>query len=137
MMLRKKNFSLWVPLALLAAQFTVLHVAAQAPDVSAAIRAAGDAAIDAVKQDNSDALEARFDARMKQAMPHEKFGSVMKDVKRQLGALKGCAAPISQLQGGITVLDYSCEFDVAKFNIRLAYNADTTIAGLFFLPPKP
>lgn len=129
-MFRKLIFS---PCILLAVGFAIPGVGAQEPGGA---RAAGDAIIDAFKRDDLAAIEAHFDAAMKQGMTHEKFVGVMSEVKRKLGALKSCAAPISQQQGAISVFDYPCEFAADKATIRLAYKADLTLGGLFFLPPK-
>ena len=112
-------------------------VTVSATEVASNARVNGDGIVEAFKRDDWAAIETRFDAKMKQAAPHEKFVAMMGAIRQKFGALKNCAEPTVQQAGGITVFDYPCEFAQSRQTLRLAFNADATLGGLFFTPPKP
>ncbi|MEO8936766.1 MAG: hypothetical protein ABI277_06570 [Burkholderiaceae bacterium] len=49
-----------------------------------ALRESGDAALDAFRQDDLPAIEARFNDRMRAALPHEKFVETAAKIRQQV-----------------------------------------------------
>lgn len=78
-------------LALLFA-FPAFDVPAQtaAPD---GVVEAGAAVLDAMRAGDLAAIEARFDERMRQALPHDKLVATTAQIEGQIGRLQDCAAP--------------------------------------------
>ena len=114
-----------------------INASAQAP-VPDAIAQAGTAMIEALRTDDLAALEARFDANMKRVFPHDKVVETAAAIKAQVGALKSCAAPTARMRGGVTVVDYRCEFERSPLIVRLAWTDAVELTGLFFTPvPAP
>ncbi len=86
-----------------------------------------------------DKVVARFDQKMAAGLPREKLAAVWEQVTNQIGAHKSVTSVqiIPVPAQGVTAVDLTTAFEKTPFVIRLAFNDDGKIAGLFFLgPPK-
>jgi pimeloyl-ACP methyl ester carboxylesterase len=98
------------------------------------LRASSDAVIDALKKNDLPAVEARFDARMHELLPHDKFVATGDKIREQVGALQRCDTPTVQHRSGLTVFKYRCQFDATSLDVTIGWNAQGELSGLFFLP---
>ena len=127
------------PLAAIAAALLCLgslQARAQTP-VPEALRAAGEAVIEALRSDDLKSIEARFDAQMNGQFPHAKLVVATAEIKREAGVLQECAAPIGSKLESYSVAEYDCKFSIRPMKLRLAWTAKGQLGGLFFLPMPP
>jgi len=82
-----------------------------------------------------DKVEARFDATMASALPLEKLQSIWDATATKVGALKTMKGATSVETQGYHVVTLACDFEKAPLNLRLAFDKDGKIAGLFLVPP--
>src|SRR5262245_58182253 len=80
-------------------------------------------------------VEDQFDDKMKAALPPGRLAATWNGVLAQVGAFKGCGADvrvraIADKQMVIT----PCEFERAKLDIQIAFDAGSRISGLFLRP---
>lgn len=106
---------------------------AQTP-IPDALRASGDAVLEALRHDDLATIEARFNDRMRAVLPHERFMETAAKIRQQSGALRQCDAPTARRRGDVTVLTYRCDFAAAPLTVTLGWNDQGELAGLFFLP---
>ncbi len=80
-----------------------------------------------------------FDAKVKAALPADKLEATWQGVQGQVGKFKSVAKKARLLDvKGNKVVDLLCTFEKAALILRLSYNKEKQVAGLFFLPgPKP
>ncbi len=127
------------------ASFTVgAQIPAPVPEVKPdavplpeALRASGEAVIQALRSDDLKAIEARFDTRMRDTTSHEKFVASSAGMKQKFGSLQDCAAPTTSAAKAYTVAEYRCTFSLAPMKLRLAMNAKGQIGGMVFEPLPP
>jgi len=86
-----------------------------------------------VKEDFTAAAQY-FDATMLQALPPEKLGQTWTQVKEQAGPYKHEIGRQQETTQGYEVININSQFEKAALNIRVVFNADKRIAGLFFAP---
>jgi len=82
-----------------------------------------------------DKVEARFDATMASALPLEKLQAVWDATSAKVGALKTVKGATSIETQGYHVVTLACDFEKAPLSVRLAFDKDGKIAGIFFVPP--
>jgi hypothetical protein len=81
-----------------------------------------------------DKVEARFDSTVASGMPLEKLQSFWDGVLSQQGAFKAVTSTAMVEQQGYHVVTLTCAFEKGPLNLRLAFDKDSKIAGLFLLP---
>jgi hypothetical protein len=81
-----------------------------------------------------DKVEARFDATMASAMPLEKLQSFWDATVSQTGPFKAVTSTTLVERQGYHVVTLTCAFEKSSLNLRLAFDKDSKIAGLFLLP---
>jgi hypothetical protein len=81
-----------------------------------------------------DKVEARFDATMASALSLEKLQSFWDGVLSQQGAFKAVTSTAMVEHQGYHVVTLTCSFEKGPLNLRLAFDKDSKIAGLFLLP---
>lgn len=106
-------------------------VTAQAFD-SQSLQKSGDAVIEALRRDDLAAVEARFDARMRNLFPYDKLAESWARIRSQAGKLQQCGVPISRPRDVYTILEYRCEFEQAPMLVRLAWAGNGELSGLIF-----
>ena len=106
-------------------------VTAQTSD-SQSLQKSGDAVIEALRRDDLAAVEARFDARMRDLFPHDKLAESWARIRSQAGKLQQCGAPTSRPRDVYTILEYRCEFEQAPMSVRLAWAGSGELSGLIF-----
>jgi hypothetical protein len=122
--------------SVLALVIALTHVVGTAPDFEALGR-------EVVTELSTGAFErvvARFDEKMVAALPREKLEAAWDMVVDKMGAFKSVTtvrireAPANK---AYHLAELDCAFEQGPVGIRLAFNEEQKIAGLFFVPIKP
>jgi pimeloyl-ACP methyl ester carboxylesterase len=79
-------------------------------------------------------LFARFDEKMQAALPEAKLPEIWKAVTTQAGAFKSQGAIRQDKSGQYDVVTVTCQFERATLDVRLVFNAQRQLSGLFFAP---
>jgi hypothetical protein len=82
------------------------------------------------------ALVEKFDSAMKDGLPVEKLKELWESVSVQAGAYKRHIASQATKQQGLIIVDVRCEFDRGDLVIRVAFNQQQQIGGLYVLPAQ-
>ena len=90
-----------------------------------------------LKSQNFDKVEARYSDRVAQALPHGKLAAVWDQLAAQVGSFKSIRKIELSEAEGIHLAKVTCDFERAALAIRLAFDADSRIAGLFFAAAEP
>ncbi|MGI9024013.1 MAG: hypothetical protein ACR2GP_00210 [Burkholderiaceae bacterium] len=118
-------------LAALALSLISSMAVAQTADVQS-LQKSGDAVIEALRRDDLAAIERRFDARMRDLFPPDKFAASWERIRSQADKLQRCGAPSSRPRDVYTILEYLCDFEHAPMSVRLAWAASGELSGLIF-----
>jgi uncharacterized protein len=76
----------------------------------------------------------RLDNTMKSTMPAAKLPGIWESVIAQVGAFKSLGLIRQEKSGSYDVVYVTCQFEKAPLDIRLEFDANHQIAGLFFSP---
>lgn len=91
--------------------------------------------MDSMVKEQFEAVTKEFNAQMAAALPAQKLQEVWKTLLQQTGAFKSIIDERSQVAGGgITAVTLGCQFERAALNAIVAFDADSKIAGLRFVP---
>lgn len=77
-----------------------------------------------------------FDARMKRAMPAGELGLAWKSLQEQAGEYQNVLARRMVTEDGYQTVVATTQFEEAVVDIRMVFNQDRRIAGLWFRPPE-
>ncbi len=83
------------------------------------------------------AVTARFDDRMRTALPAEKLAAVWKQITGQAGAFEAITGVESQSAGAHTLVLVTCRFSRMPLVAKVAFDGSGRVAGLFFAPVAP
>ena len=78
-----------------------------------------------------------FDATMKDALPTEKLEETWKFTTEQTGPFKQQIGVRAEKELSYDVVFVTCEFERGPLDIKVVYNSEGQVAGLFFLPTPP
>jgi uncharacterized protein len=82
-------------------------------------------------------VEARFDPKMRGALPPGALARTWAEIGQDLGALHGRGAPVVSRAGVLAVADVPADFARGPVTLRLAFDEQCRLAGLRVLPPVP
>lgn len=82
-----------------------------------------------------DAVTARFDERMADALDSTGLGAVWAQVASAVGAFEGTGEPTSRRLGDLTVVDVPLRFEAGDMIGRVSLHPDRRVGGLFVLDP--
>ena len=85
-------------------------------------------------QEDYAAATHSFDATMQKVMPQEKLRAAWHAILAQAGALKQQLGTRTTKAQGYDIVIVTCEFVLAKIDIKLVFDSQKRIAGLFFSP---
>jgi dienelactone hydrolase len=105
---------------------------AQADDVIALAKHS----VELLKNEDFSGFFNSFDNTMKNALPLDKLQSTWKSVIGQVGAFKEQVDIRTEKVQEFNVAVVTCEFEKATLDIRIAFNKEKQVSGLFFLPSK-
>jgi dienelactone hydrolase len=95
---------------------------------------AAQAFVDQMVKGDFAAATGRFDATMKTAMPEAKLKDAWQQLLGQVGAFQKQLSTRTEEQKGYRIVYVVCQFEKSVINVRVVYNAQEQIAGLFFQP---
>jgi len=75
-----------------------------------------------------------FDATMTKVMPEAKLKLTWESLIKQVGPLKAQMKTRTEQIGKYTAVYVVCEFEKDKMDVKVVFDSDKKIAGLFFLP---
>ena len=84
-----------------------------------------------------DKVVAQFDETMAGAMPASKLGAILDTVLAQAGAFRAIKGTRVQEAQGYRIVFVTCEFEKLSMDVRLPYNAEGRVAGMFFAQSQP
>lgn len=82
------------------------------------------------------AVEARFDARMAAALPTAQLAATWTALLAQVGAFGAVAGIREEEQGSYHVVFVTCSFARASLDLKLVFDSERKVAGMFFLPSQ-
>ncbi|MHC4150159.1 MAG: DUF3887 domain-containing protein [Planctomycetota bacterium] len=89
-----------------------------------------------IEQDYAAAVE-KFDETMKNTLPPEGLQQLWQATLAQLGPLKEQIDLRTEEDGDYSITFATCRFQNGTMDIKVVYNTDMQIAGLFFVPTPP
>jgi hypothetical protein len=89
-----------------------------------------------VEQDYAAAVE-KFDETMKNTLPPEGLQQLWQATLAQLGPFKEQIALRTEENGDYNITFATCRFQNGTMDVKVVYNTDMQIAGLFFVPTPP
>ena len=84
-----------------------------------------------LKAGDLEALQSRFDERLKAALPDDKLHGFWAGVSAKGGRLKSCAEPRLDWIGDYTLAFANCTFEKQGAELQLTFRSDGRLAGLF------
>jgi dienelactone hydrolase len=82
------------------------------------------------------AATQQFDATMQKAMPQEKMRATWQALVGQVGAFKQQVGTRATKAQGYDIVFVTCQFAQAKIDVKVVFDGQKKIAGLFFLPAQ-
>jgi len=80
--------------------------------------------------------ETYFDSNMKSALPEIKLKGAWKTLLAQAGAYKGQKGMKKDTEAGFDVVIINCSFEKGPIDVKIVFNQNKEICGLWFLPGK-
>ena len=78
--------------------------------------------------------EGRFDAKLKSALPAGKLAEIWTSLEAQVGAFRAVERTTVSEQAALHLVVLTCAFERAKLDVKIALDANGSMAGLFFAP---
>lgn len=108
----------------------------QSPDKSELIIKAQDF-VNLLAEGEFEKAVADFDATMTKLMPAAKIKEIWEQVARQVGEYIEQVAVRTETAGIYEIVLITCSFIKAKLDVKVVFNPQNQITGLFFVPPQP
>ena len=86
-----------------------------------------------VRGDYADAF-AQFDTPMKDAMPVDQIKAAWESLLAQAGEFQKVTGVRQAKEQGYDVVYVTCAFEKSELNVKVVYNDEKEISGLWFLP---
>ncbi len=80
---------------------------------------------------------SKFDSTMKKAAPEARLEAIWKSLTAETGSLQEELSDSSFVYGGYDIVIVTCEFQKATLGVKLVFDKDGKIAGLFFTNLRP
>jgi len=80
---------------------------------------------------------AQYDATMKGALPEPKLREAWQTLLQQAGPFQKRLGTRQEAQAGYQIVFVTCQFERATLDIKVVFNAERQVAGLFFVPATP
>lgn len=90
--------------------------------------------VDLLVQERFDEAAESYDEAMLKALPPERLRAVWGDVTRQYGAFEEISGTQIAPVGEYTAVNVQAQFEKARVNIRVVFDQQMRVAGLFYTP---
>lgn len=92
--------------------------------------------VDQLVKGEYEAAYLKFDSTMKKALPVKKLEETWQSVISQCGSFKRQVRLRNETQPELTTFFVTCEFEKAVLDIKVVFNDQSEISGLWFVPGK-
>jgi dienelactone hydrolase len=103
-------------------------------DVNPELEKKARALVDQLSHGDFKTPQSSFSAQMVKALPEDKLGAAWKQVVDSAGAFKSAGAATPSKESGYEIVTVAATFERAPLNVRVVFDAEGKIAGLFFKP---
>lgn len=86
------------------------------------------------EQDQTSEIYALFDETMQSAITIEKLSEIWKTLPTQVGKYIGSGEAVASEVQGLVVVNHFLDFENVDLDLKLAFNEQNQISGLFFVP---
>lgn len=90
--------------------------------------------VDLLAKDDFAGAVAQFDPTMKHAMPEAKMREAWRSLAKQAGSFRKAIGTRTMQQVGFDIVFVTCEFERAILDIKVVFNRENKISGLWFVP---
>ncbi len=90
--------------------------------------------VDALAAGRFGEIEARYSTQMLEALPVGRLAAAWSQVTTQVGAMKSVGEPRVEEQDGATIVIFPAEYEGARLNLVIAFNAEHKLVGLLAQP---
>ena len=91
--------------------------------------------IEHFEANETEAIYALFNDAMKAAISEDKLAEIWNSLSLQCGAYLGHGESVASEVQGMIVVNHLLDFETIDLDIRLAFDAQNQVSGLFFVPP--
>jgi uncharacterized protein len=77
-----------------------------------------------------------FDNQMKSALTVKKLEESWIDLNKQVGKFKKNTGQSGEIYGNYQIVYQTCQFEKMVVDLKVVFNAESKISGLFFVQPK-
>lgn len=81
-----------------------------------------------------DTVAARFNTKMREALSTDRLRTTWTTLEGQVGTFQKQSGATTSQQNGLDIVVIACAFANATLDVRITYDADDKIAGLFIVP---
>jgi uncharacterized protein len=107
-----------------------------APKVAPDTAAKGREVVNQIVAGEFDKVEARYNAKMKEALPAGKLGDTWKQLLGQTGGFKNITSESAQVTQGFQVATLVCAFERTTLDAVISFDAEGALGGIRFRPHK-
>ncbi len=86
------------------------------------------------ENDQTSEIYALFDETMQSAITAEKLSEIWKTLPTQVGNYIGSGEAVASEVQGMVVVNHFLDFENVDLDLKLAFNEQNKISGLFFVP---
>lgn len=126
-----------LPIALALLALALVSQAMAQEKIDADLEAAAKALFTALTKEDFKAASKDFDATMQKEFPADKLGTVWKALLKQVGAFQKQTGIRQEKADKYRVIILTCQFEKMALDVRVTFDSDKKVAGLFFAPTKP
>ena len=124
-------------MAIFCAPAVLFGLQAQLPQENSAIIQKAEAFVDLLAAGEFEKAVADFDTKMTEVMSASKTREVWEQVTKQVGAFNARLSVRTESAGIYDIILVTCQFEKTKLDVKVVFNPQKQIAGLFFVPPQP
>ena len=92
--------------------------------------------VSSMAQGTYDKVFARFDTKMQEVMPAQKIEQAWTSLEAQSGVFQKQVGVRQTKEQGYDVVYVTCEFEKVVIDIKVVFNNDKQISGLWFIPTQ-
>jgi len=115
--------------------FIALAISLSIPSMAQSSKENGENFIDALFSEQYDKALTYIDSSIKQQVNKETLEKSLTALNKQVGKFKQVSDIRSGEEEPFELIFYLCEFEKAKLDMQIAFNASNKIVGFYFLPP--
>jgi uncharacterized protein len=135
-LLNRTKSILWLASTAALLMAAVVDVAAGAESPSTNLISSAAQLVDLLAKKDFAGAVSRFDSTMKSALPEAKLREAWQSIQKQAGPFKQQLQSRVETVGVYKVVFVTCHFEEADLDVKVVFNADQQVTGLFFVPSQ-